>query len=402
MSIYVEKDLRRRSALVSITKYGVPSIRRSESLAPSWQPWVFLVPHPKLTVLSPHNFEATTTCWQSLLPAQIYSSILNTVFHTSVLLPPNMSVQGSGLDRKFAINARFPSDHIQAFGFGEVGRIFLTFAANGSIRKAEAELIDAPYKRMLIDNPVILRMFGQRGDSIDMDALHPAAKFRMDPLETKVDNDGELDLTSFDVGRLVDITNMSASARFGWPLPTETEEGDVHRRVREAVELNKGKNVKRGGPTLVIGVAMDSVAKGRIDANKPPVPTTAVTPPVTTPPTESSSASKRNPNRNKPIPGGVYGKEMGLVFPQILARLPKPEAKIYTEYVTDGRKDAARSETNTAAFHQELRAFVEQHDMLELHNTYATAQSKSGSNKRYHLPVFADKRNAESQIEDGN
>jgi hypothetical protein len=209
-------------------------------------------------------------------------------------------------------------------------------------------------------------------------------------------------LTSFDVGQLVDITTMSTFGRFEWPLPTETEEGDVHRRVREAVELDKGKNVKRGRPTLVNGVAMDSVAKGRIDANKAPVPTTTVTPPITTPPTESSSASKRNPNRNKPIPGGVYGKEMGLVFPQILARLPKPEAKIYTEYVTDGRKDAARSETNTAAFHQELRAFVEQHDILELHNTYATAQSKSGSNKRYHLPVFADKRNAESQIEDGN
>jgi hypothetical protein len=318
-----------------------------------------------------------------------------------------MSTQGSGLDTKFPISARFPSEHIQAFGFGEVGRIFLTFAANGSIRKAESELIDAPYKSMLIDNPETLRIFGQRGDSIDIDVLHPAAKFRMDALEIKVDEGGELDMTSFDVGRLVDITDMSASARFGWPLPTETEEGDVYRRVREAMELGKGKNAKRGRSNLVNGVAKNSVANDRTDANKTPVPTMVVTltPPISstppTPPTKPSSAY-RNPNRNRPIPGGVYGKEMGLVFPQILAGLPKSEAKKYTEYVTDGRKNAVKSEAKKAAFHQELRAFVEQHDILELHNTYATAQSKSGSNKRYHLPIFADESNAESQSGGGN
>jgi hypothetical protein len=99
----------------------------------------------------------------------------------------------------------------------------------------------------------------------------------MDALEIKVDEGGELDMTSFDVGRLVDITDMSASARFGWPLPTETQEGDVYRRVREAMELRKGKNAKRGRSNLVNGVAKNSVAKDRTDANKTPVPTMVVT-----------------------------------------------------------------------------------------------------------------------------
>jgi hypothetical protein len=317
-----------------------------------------------------------------------------------------MSSRSSGLDQKFAIPARFPSEHIQAIGLGEVGSIFLTFAANGSIRKAEAELINAPYKRMLIDNPAILRIFGQRGDSIDTNVLHPSAKFRLDALKIKVDDDGDLDMTSFDVGRLVDITNMPESAHMAWPVPTDTEEGDVHRRVREALELDKGKKAKRGKFTPANDVAKDSVAKAKVDANKNAVPTTVLTsnpptlptpparstpsPPSTPPDEPPSMSKKRFGGRNKPIPGGPFGEQMKLVWDQIVKRLSKSDVATYTEYVTNGRKDAAKSEAKKATFHQELRAFVEQHDILALHNTYATAQHKSGSNKIYHLPVFDD------------
>jgi hypothetical protein len=174
-----------------------------------------------------------------------------------------MSSRGPGLDIKFPVRARFPSEHIQAIGFAEVGPVFLTFAANGSIIKAEAELIDAPYQSMLIDSPSILRIFGQRGDAIDINVLHPSAKFRLDALNINIDDNGELDMASFDVARLVDITESPASTRYNWAQTELDGEGEVYRGVRGTFESDKGKIFKqqRGRPSREKSAAKENVTK---------------------------------------------------------------------------------------------------------------------------------------------
>jgi hypothetical protein len=105
-------------------------------------------------------------------------------------------------DRKFPIRASFPCEYIHNFGTARVGKIYLTFTFHGAIEQAEAEIINGPYKRMIIDDPDILRIFGARGDEINATVLHPAPRFLLDPYELHVNDNGALDLSSFDVGRL--------------------------------------------------------------------------------------------------------------------------------------------------------------------------------------------------------
>jgi hypothetical protein len=295
-----------------------------------------------------------------------------------------MSQLAPRLDIRFLIRARFPSEHIQAFGFAEVGPVYLTFAANGTIRKAEAALIDATFKHMLIDSPDILRIFGQRGDSIDMSILHPAAKFRLDILNIVDDNEGELDMTSFDAGRLMDITNLPAATRFGWSqaqldrLDT-LNGGAVHERVREMTDCDR------------IATRKDSTPKNNLGAIQKLEKTTDTLLP---PPNVCSPTRQRRPNT--PIPAGVQGQKMGIVYQQILERLPDAAKATYTHYVTGARKEAAKNKAKKLQFHQDLWDFVQQHNIVELHNTYADIQKKSGSNKVYHLPIFDNSNNGNS------
>ena len=134
------------------------------------------------------------------------------------------------------VRDRFPSVHIQGFGFGTVGLVYVTFDHFGKIALAEAELYDASYKSMVIDDPKILRIFGDQGEKIDMDLLYPWAQFRLDPAIWSSDFDGASqdpggnqlgvqnksrrlsdidDDELFAVGRLMDITHLPAIARFG-------------------------------------------------------------------------------------------------------------------------------------------------------------------------------------------
>jgi hypothetical protein len=204
------------------------------------------------------------------------------------------------LDIRFPIHARFPSELIQAFGFGEVGFVYLTFAANGTIRKAEAELTDATFKNMLIDSPEILRIFGQRGDSIHMEVMHAAPKFRLDALEIIVDDEGELDMTSFDVGRLVDFTTMPASARFGWSKSQVDKfdpmnEGAVHKRVREGLDADRAKKAVRGRKART-----NITAKDEPDVDERPVRDAQPALPL-----RNTSSPARHTRPNPPIPAGV-------------------------------------------------------------------------------------------------
>lgn len=134
------------------------------------------------------------------------------------------------------IKDHFPIGHIQAFGAGTVGPIYVTFDDNEKIVLAEAELYDATFKRMIIDDPNTLRIFGDRGEKIDMDVLHPWPKFRLDPLgPISIDDTG---VNEFEVGRLTDITRQPASARFGTPFHNlatidPSGKGEVYRSIQK-------------------------------------------------------------------------------------------------------------------------------------------------------------------------
>jgi hypothetical protein len=318
-----------------------------------------------------------------LLPTQQYAAITYTVLGSGLLLPYTMSSGPPKLDIRYPIRARFPSELIQAFGFGEVGTVYLTFAANGTIRKAEAELIDATFKSMLMDSPEILRIFGQRGDSIHVEVLHPAPKFRLDALQIIVDDEGELDMTSFDVGRLVDITNLRAAARYGWSKAQldrldPLNEGAVHKRVRESFGSNEAKKANRGRKPRTNGAAKDELD---VDGQLAQATDAALS-------LRNTSSPARHRRPATPMPAGVQGQKMGVVFQQILDNLSDAAKATYTLYVTDTRKETAKNTAKKVQFHQELRDFVHMHNIVELHNAYADIQKKSGSNTAYHLPIF--------------
>jgi len=117
------------------------------------------------------------------------------------------------VDHELECQDRFNPVYITCFGYADVDKVLLSFNNRGEIIKAEAELIDATYERMLIDDPSILRIFDERGEKIDMSVLHPCPKFRLDPVDCDtVEDDEEPD---FVVARLVDITNLPKAARFG-------------------------------------------------------------------------------------------------------------------------------------------------------------------------------------------
>ncbi|KAF2022461.1 hypothetical protein EK21DRAFT_119741 [Setomelanomma holmii] len=106
------------------------------------------------------------------------------------------------------VQNRFPSHLIQAFGFGKVDRVYVSLDQDGRVQFAEAELIEAPYKRMLITVSELLRIFGEGGETIDVTVLNPCPKFRLDPVRRMPEVDEALDISIFDVACLVDI--MSA------------------------------------------------------------------------------------------------------------------------------------------------------------------------------------------------
>jgi hypothetical protein len=347
------------------------------------------------------------------------------------------------LDMKFPVRHSFPAEHIQAFGSGKVDRLYLTFASDGTIEKAEAGLIDAPYKRMVIDDPAILRIFGKRGDRIDMNALHPAAKFRLDPLEIVDDENGNVDLASFDIGRLVDITHLPLAARYGWSenhlgKADPTAEGEVHKRVRGALIFSKSKQTsgrlvgiarpmhalpKIAPSSLTLRSAVktrtdsgsaqvsdvpsfqpdhrirNNADRQRIRATKSPrylVPS----PPASTAPEDSSLDSRkptlpvrpstptRKVRRNTPVPNGPQGQRMSAVYQQIMDQLSEEAQLAYCNYVTVTRKETAKNTQMKRQFHHELDTFVHQHVIVDLHNEYAIIQKRSGPNKAYHLPTF--------------
>ncbi|KAF2635418.1 hypothetical protein P280DRAFT_523142 [Massarina eburnea CBS 473.64] len=104
----------------------------------------------------------------------------------------------------------FPQEHIQLLGGGTVGPITLLRDGHGKIRQAEADLDRAPFKKMVIADPELLRMFTKDGE-IDVSAVtpngHPWPRFRLGQLYPEKDPD------NWEVGYLSLIPNADTSMK---------------------------------------------------------------------------------------------------------------------------------------------------------------------------------------------
>lgn len=422
----------------------------------------FLLPHINLLATTQQHLTSTSHTYCTVRTSTYIQ--YTTVTMSSENTPTNATVA--------SIEVRFPHQHIQAFGAGEVGRVYVTLSPSGNIIKAEADLAHAPFKKMLIDDPKILKIFGQRADGIGIDIklLHPAARFRLDPLEIRDDEDGELDTISFDIGRLVDITHLPTAAKYGWSehhlsKADLTEEGEVHKRVRLIVEDEEQKKLERQGlkrkapgarpqltqtrtqrkeagqakaekaasmkPSSTNGRVRQAVKAdtkpepylfspasnpGAVIKVKKPEPASSTPRPwLPTPDSEHSTvASKRLPKiatnlppprkgRNTgPVPNTAKGQKMGIPYNEIMARLSAPDQAIYEDMVTTERRIAARSGFLREALATRIHAFVHMHDFVGLHNAYAEALKRSGSNKAFQLPVFEERAHEKSDETDPN
>jgi len=334
-----------------------------------------------------------------------------------------MSRTNAELLQGVRVVGRFEAAHIGAFGLGEVGPIYLTITPKGRIVKAEAVLIDAPFKRMLIDDPDILRIFGKRGEKITMSVLHPCPRFRLEPVNLETE---DLD---FDVGRLVDITNQPAAAVYGTSKFNLGMVDPSRRRTGKLAELEEKRDKQAAWMAEALSkadavappFALQSVAQSLQQDSRPIHTDYAVEQPLaptgdtecrlssaidasnpssahgarnmgaepTPPPRQVSPIRTTLPTRRKvKIPKGPIGKKMEDVLQKINANLNAADQATYRHYVLTVRKDTGDDEPKKRSFHEELRAFVDRHGIVELHNEYATYQKSSGSNKRYQLPIF--------------
>jgi len=328
------------------------------------------------------------------------------------------------------IKARFPDGHIMAMGAGYVGQVYLHFAPDGSIIKAEADLIDAAFKHIVIDDPDILRIFSKNGDTIDMKLLHPAAVFAIESLNI-VNSEEEyfLDAT-WDNGRLINVTQSSRrmAYRINTTLdgPQEPEEGAVHKRIRESIETQlteKAARKRPGRKRAIEARPSDKVASPTLQAKRQRAAKSVVEVP-----TESTSAwnineeademqqdyqpekgtpSKRAPRQSalrKLAPKASKLPELDenntpkltktqiamQALQRVLDVLPDDHRETYNHFATVVRKAVAKDEERTLEFHRQLRQFVDQHGIIEQHNEYARLLKASGPNKAFQVPFFED------------
>ncbi len=149
--------------------------------------------------------------------------------------------------RTIPITATFPTMHMQAFGTGKVGTIHITLTPEDEIIQAEAEVYYAPFKRMIIDDPKILRIFGHRGEEIKPDILHPWPKLQLVPFHPISDTEDDLDMQCFEVGRLIDVTHVSAATQMATARaqPGSWKDGAVYKSIEKSVKKAEAEARRR-------------------------------------------------------------------------------------------------------------------------------------------------------------
>ncbi|KAH7082920.1 hypothetical protein BKA63DRAFT_584068 [Paraphoma chrysanthemicola] len=339
----------------------------------------------------------------------------------------------------------FPAQHIQAFGLSSrVGLVYVFKDANGRVVKAAAKLDDAPYQRMIIVDPNILRIFGENGNVINMSVLHPWPLFRLDSIKPVPEDGDDLDMSMFDVARLVEITQLPAAARLGneryrLGMVNDPEGSAVHERVRKTFEEDGAKGTAKGAKSRATPVAPKKRAgprspmppsnsrqgkdpdlledylkkKKRNKRNAVPPKANDITEPSALSPIEekpeldceqekensppatalSSTSSISTPpplrnNRVPPMSKGPYGKRMGPILDQILVRLPPNTHFEYYYFIDTGRHKTAAKPANKKRMHTDLEAFIRRHNIVDLHNQYAKLGISSGWNIPCRIPLF--------------
>ncbi|KAF1844985.1 uncharacterized protein K460DRAFT_354846 [Cucurbitaria berberidis CBS 394.84] len=297
-----------------------------------------------------------------------------------------------GLDEsniRVQVRDRFPASQIQAFGSGTVGLVYVTFDRDGKIILADADLYDATFDRMIIDDSDILRIFGN-GDKISMDLLHPWPIFRLVPADPIPVSCEDPTFELFKTGRLVRVRGAPPMARYGLSIPNlqtddPFEEGEVHRSIRQTVEM-AAEEARQPRGSYSIGANDRNFpdrtrTSSRSSTQQPRELVSAV-------PSGRPRVTLKWPKRSNIVPGGPNREEVRTVVDDMFALLPdvatREQYKHYVEFV---RKAAAKDPLMKLQFHRELEDFVRRYNIVELHNQYASLTC-NGSNTIYQLPQF--------------
>jgi methionyl-tRNA formyltransferase len=306
-------------------------------------------------------------------------------------------------NRTYPIPASFPSEYIHNFGDGRVGGIHLTFGFQGAVVRAEADIINGPYKRMIIDDPKILRIFGARGDVINVTALHPVPKFFLDPHVIHLNENGELDMDSFDVGRLKDARDD----RFDAGLLEVIADGKTalmyfaSKNYIDQERITAQEQLQVQGQETVGALVEDSgeltgeLESNALDGTEQQSAQPMEAAPNSSLPTAPSTPSPEEPTDPEPewlkpsglppgmkpchkklpssfMPHGTIGVMMVIVYQQIVQRLPDEAAHAaYAHYIDYARKEAVQSPEMRRQLKISIRAFATKHNIRELHNAYA-------------------------------
>ncbi|OAL53725.1 hypothetical protein IQ07DRAFT_640766 [Pyrenochaeta sp. DS3sAY3a] len=334
----------------------------------------------------------------------------------------------NGAFTRVRVKDRFSSQNIHAIGSGHIGPVITTLNSQGDTVQAAAKLYDAPFEIMVITDPNILRIFGDKGDTIDMDILHPWPVFRLEPIENVEPPDDAALHDAFKVGILVDITNAPKTSRFGTTernLGTvdPTIEGDVHRAIRLSVEAREAtsgymrwarKMCMRKPPVGSSNSEANDKLKGFeniSEESRPANPPTqsrslkrndsvtmsnrlslSIDPPESK--IKSGYALRQASTRSNPrrkimtnIPDGIHSENIQSILNDIVLLIKDPiTQEQYLKYVFDVRKEVARDPIQRAAFHAQLEDFVNMHNVRDLHNQVVRLM-RSGAIAIYHMPV---------------
>ncbi|KAF2689895.1 hypothetical protein K458DRAFT_426768 [Lentithecium fluviatile CBS 122367] len=275
----------------------------------------------------------------------------------------------------------FPHLQIKNIGGGTVGPVYLQRNATAHIEHAEAILYDAPFQRMIIDSPDILRIFGERGDRIDFSVLnHPVPLFRLEESEPG----------NFEVGVLKAVEYVRTNDRFGLlprgrasserisiiasaPTAQAPAARSRSQNERPTVQPIRSSGRHNGGPLVEVSAPnpTSSTPKAR----------TPTLPPIT---------PRERPQTEAGIP--AITPDMEAIKDRILALLPEESRDNYRHYLGRGLqtmgKSGQKARDKMRVNIREVLGTCGDHfeTAADLHNQYAELWQRIETRHAYHVP----------------
>ena len=282
---------------------------------------------------------------------------------------------------RYKMTHEFPHLHVRNLMGGTIGPVYITVDKYGNNLFADAVLHDAPFKQMVIDSPLLLRMFTKPEDPIDVTAVgHPWPMFRL----------VEREEMNFDVARLVREEFVRADTKSGF-TPKEHQY-----TTKMKVKPTQATNGNKMPPAPM--VADDTLKPRKLPERIKPI--------VSTPKASTSKAS--TPKSIRDSPPTVYRHETKLskeLEESILAQMEALKKEIHDILPLDGQsqyqwllttglkrqgKEGAKFRGKIVTIICELmRSLGDQGNELKiLHNRYAELQRKLERRWVYHLPII--------------